>query len=155
MMGLLPKTPPPKPPDYVEGGARRSKTFEAIERARKGGSDRRPSIMGGSRVKLPFGLKLPDPKKAKTPGLPPGVREPEKGQLTSAAERTEELSREEATFERESTTTMTPAGDLPPIMVNVTFNGTVDREEAKSGVMEGLEEALARLTHEKARRAYA
>ena len=156
MMGILP-TKKPEPPDYVGGAARRSKTFEAIERARLGGSDKRPSMMSAPRVKLPFNLPipLPNPKKAKTPGVPPEVREP-KGELTSAAERNEELTREEATFERESTTTsMTPAGDLPPIMVNVTFNGAVDREETKSGVMEGLEEALARLTHEKARRAYA
>ncbi len=98
--------------------------------------------------RLPFPLTTP-PYVGRTPRKVDGKT------LEEALHETERLDREEATFERSTTSVgMTPAGDLP-ITVNITFNGSVDREETKAGVMEGLEAMLERLRHEQARRAYA
>ena len=112
------------------------------------------SIMSGSRVKLPFGLELP-PRTKTTPGVPPiePVEAP-RGRLRETFDRYERLERSERSVESSATSEGT-GGVTSPITVNITFNGAVDREETKAGVMEGLEEMLERLNHEKSRRAYA
>ncbi len=107
--------------------------------------------------RMPIPMPFPMTRFPKT--TPPFVgRTPRKADektLEESLQENERLSREETTLERETSSGgMTAAGDLP-ITVNITFNGAVDREETKAGVMEGLEAMLERLRHEQARRAYA